>query len=81
MKKNKDKLTEDQPNNPLHGVRLDEMVEYLVAEHGWEKLGKLTGIRAFTNRPTLKSSVKMLRKTSWARAKLEDLYMASFRRQ
>ena len=72
---------EDQPNNPLHGVKLQEMLEYLVAEQGWEDLGQKTGIRVFTNNPTPKSSLKFLRKTSWAREKIEKLYLESFTRK
>ncbi|WP_235296296.1 VF530 family protein [Portibacter marinus] len=71
---------ESQPNNPLHGVKLLEMLEYLVAEHGWDNLAHKTGINVFENRPTIKSSLKMLRKTPWAREKIEMLYLESFRR-
>lgn len=75
----RNKELQDQPNNPLHGVKLQEMIEYLVAEQGWEALGESTGIRVFTNRPTIKSSLKFLRKTPWAREKIEKMYLESFR--
>lgn len=78
MKKNEDKEPEEQVNNPLHGVKLEEIIEYLVAEHGWESLGRKTGIRLFNNRPTIKSSLKLLRRTPWARTKMEELYLESF---
>ncbi len=73
-------IKKEQPNNPLHGVKLLEMLEYLIAEKGWDELGRLTGIRAFSDRPTVKSCLKMLRKNDWARVKIEDLYSKSFAR-
>ena len=79
MEENDDNTLEEQPNNPLHGVKLLEILEYLVAEQGWESLGQKTGIRLFTNRPTIKSSLKLLRKTPWARTKMEELYLESFK--
>ena len=66
-----------QPRNPLHGVTLDAMLEQLVARHGWEGLGRLIGIRCFTHDPSITSSLKFLRKTPWARAKVETLYLQS----
>ncbi|MCL4107849.1 UNVERIFIED_CONTAM: hypothetical protein GTU68_027234 [Idotea baltica] len=57
------------------------MLEYLVAEHGWEKLHKMTAINVFGSRPTIKSGLKMLRKNSWAREKIEQLYAESFRKK
>ena len=81
MKKNREENElEDQPNNPLHGVKLQEMLDYLVAERGWEDLGMSTGIRVFTSNPTMKSSLKFLRKTPWAREKIEILYLEAFKR-
>ncbi len=65
----------DQPNNPLHGKTLEFILEYLVAQYGWEKLGERITIRCFTHDPSIASSLKFLRKTPWARAKVEDLYL------
>jgi uncharacterized protein (DUF2132 family) len=63
------------PADPLHGVTLEMMLERLVAHHGWPALGKLVPIRCFTSDPSIKSSLKFLRKTPWARAKVEALYV------
>lgn len=64
-----------QPNNPMHGVKLLDIIEGLVAYYGWDELGRITNIKGFTNKPTIKSSLKLLRKTPWARAKVEELYL------
>lgn len=69
-----------QPNNPLHGVKLATMVEYLVEVYGWEVLGTKIRINCFTKDPSLKSSLKFLRKTDWARKKVEDLYLQTIDR-
>jgi len=66
-----------QPNNPLHGVKLAEIMQFLVSEYGWEELGARIKINCFTNNPTIKSSLKFLRKTPWARTKVENLYLKS----
>jgi uncharacterized protein (DUF2132 family) len=66
-----------QPNNPLHGIKLAEMVEYLVAFYGWDELGEMINIRCFHSNPTIKSSLKFLRTTPWAREKVEKLYLNS----
>jgi len=71
------KKPEEQPNNPLHGVKLVDMVEYLVDHYGWGALGDRIDIRCFTIEPSVKSSLKFLRKTPWARKKVEDLYLDS----
>ena len=68
-------MTDSQPRNPLHGVTLEAMLERLVAVHGWEALGRQIDIRCFTHDPSIKSSLKFLRKTPWARAKVEALYL------
>lgn len=68
---------ESQPTNPLHGVRLVDVVEYLQDKYGWEKLGSRIDIRCFTHNPSLKSSLTFLRKTPWARTKVEELYLRS----
>jgi len=72
-------MSEDQPNNPLHGVKLAEILEYLVERFGWEELGNRITINCFTHDPTIKSSLKFLRKTQWARDKVEALYLKSIK--
>lgn len=64
-----------QPNNPLHGVKLADILEYLVAECGWEELSMVIDIRCFKHDPSIKSSLTFLRKTPWAREKVENLYL------
>ena len=66
---------EEQPNNPLHGIKLSYMLEQLVEYYGWETLSRKININCFKNDPSIKSSLKFLRKTPWARAKVEDLYL------
>jgi uncharacterized protein (DUF2132 family) len=61
--------------DPLHGVTLERLLTELVAQHGWEELGHRVPIRCFTHDPSIKSSLVFLRKTPWARAKVEDLYV------
>ena len=71
-----DKMTDNsQLNNPLHGIRLIDILEYLVDEYGWEELGYEININCFTNNPSIKSSLKFLRKTDWARKKVEKLFI------
>ncbi|WP_268032978.1 VF530 family protein [Algoriphagus sp. PAP.12] len=70
---------EHQPNNPLHGLRLDTMLEHLVDYYGWEELGERITIRCFTHDPSIKSSLKFLRKTPWARERVEGLYLKMLR--
>ena len=72
---NKDKQGNEQPNNPLHGVKLADVLERLVNEYGWEELGEIINIRCFNYDPSIKSSLKFLRKTPWAREKVEQLYI------
>lgn len=67
----------EQVNNPLHGIKLAYILEYLEAMYGWEELGKRINIRCFTHEPSIKSSLKFLRRTPWARAKVEALYLKS----
>lgn len=64
-----------QPNNPLHGVKLEQIVTELEARYGWEYMGHLINIRCFQDNPSVKSSLKFLRKTPWARTKVEDMYL------
>ncbi|HWU67037.1 MAG TPA: VF530 family protein [Methylophilus sp.] len=67
-----------QPNNPLHGVTLEYMVEQLVEHYGWDQLAQKVNINCFKNDPSVKSSLKFLRRTSWARAEVERLYLETF---
>ncbi|MDT8377043.1 MAG: VF530 family protein [Mariprofundaceae bacterium] len=66
----------EQANNPLHGMTLEMVVTSLVEHYGWEELGMLININCFNNDPSVKSSLKFLRKTPWARTKVENLYIA-----
>ena len=70
-------MNQSQPNNPLHGITLKAILEYLVAEYGWDRLGERINIDSFRNEPSINSSLKFLRKTDWARAKVERLYLYS----
>jgi uncharacterized protein (DUF2132 family) len=65
-----------QPNNPLHGVTLEAMLNQLVEQHGWEVLAQHVNIRCFMVNPSVPSSLKFLRRTPWARKKVEELYLA-----
>ena len=64
-----------QPNNPLHGITLEKLLTQLVDHYGWEELGRRIDIRCFNWEPSIKSSLKFLRKTPWAREKVETLYL------
>ena len=70
-------MKNQQPNNPLHGVKLADIIEFLVNRYGWQEMGKRININCFTQDPSIKSSLKFLRKTPWARTKVEQLYLAS----
>lgn len=70
-------MTEQKIVDPLHGVTLKMIVEQLVERYGWEGLGNKVEIRCFTHNPSLPSSLKFLRKTPWARDKVESLYLES----
>ena len=70
-------MNEQQPNNPLHGVTLEKIVNVLVEHYGWDELGNRINIRCFNNDPSVKSSLKFLRKTPWARKKVENLFIAT----
>lgn len=70
-------MTAQHSKDPLHGVTLEMQVNALVARYGWEKLGKLVNINCFKNDPSVKSSLKFLRRTPWARAEVEALYLDS----
>jgi uncharacterized protein (DUF2132 family) len=62
-------------NDPLHGVKLVDIMEHLVKELGWEEMGLRVNINCFNSNPTIKSSLKFLRRTPWARKKVETLYL------
>ena len=66
---------ESQLNNPLHGKKLEEIITELHAHYGWEYMGYQINIRCFTHDPSVKSSLKFLRRTPWARTKVENLYL------
>lgn len=69
-----------QPNNPLHGVKLADIVTTLHEHYGWEALGERIKIRCFTHDPSVKSSLKFLRRTPWAREKVERLYLKTIKK-
>ena len=70
-----DPAASQQPGNPLHGVTLEAIITALAAHYGWTGLGKRINIRCFTSEPSVVSSLKFLRKTPWAREKVESLYL------
>ena len=71
--------TQEQPGNPLHGLTLEAIVRELEAYFGWEELGERIPVRCFTHNPSVNSSLKFLRKTPWAREKVEGLYLFMLR--
>lgn len=75
-----EKELENQPNNPLHGVKLKDMLELLVEVYGWEEMGRRVNIRCFTHDPSMGSSLKFLRRTNWARNKVEKMYLDLMRK-
>ena len=66
-----------QPNNPLHSKTLEMILHHLVDQYGWVQLGARIKIKCFNNNPSIQSSLKFLRKTPWARTKVENLYLES----
>ncbi|OPX99394.1 VF530 family DNA-binding protein [Syntrophorhabdus aromaticivorans] len=68
------------PNDPLHGITLEKILTRLVEYYGWEQLGRIINIRCFNNDPSIKSSLTFLRRTPWARKKVEDLYVRYVRK-
>jgi uncharacterized protein (DUF2132 family) len=68
-------MTTPQAKNPLHGLTLEAILKELVATYGWEELGRQIEIRCFTQDPSITSSLKFLRRTPWAREKVESLYL------
>ena len=79
-KKNKMEDT-SQKNNPLHGLTLEKIVTDLVNSIGWEELGQQVNINCFTSNPSIQSSLKFLRKTPWARTKVESYYLYAKRKK
>lgn len=76
MEEKRENNMSTQANNPLHGKTLQAILEYLLAYYdGWEQLGRNINIRCFNENPSINSSLKFLRKTPWARKKVEDLYL------
>jgi uncharacterized protein (DUF2132 family) len=71
------KMNNNINNDPLHGITLKAILEYLVKKYGWEELGSIIRINCFNDNPSINSSLKFLRKTEWARKKVEDLYVWS----
>lgn len=72
-------MSNEQPKNPLHGITLERIVTELASDHGWAELGERIDIRCFQENPSVASSLKFLRRTPWARAKVERLYLAMLR--
>jgi uncharacterized protein (DUF2132 family) len=77
----KTRMTQSQANNPLHGLTLETIIKELQAHYGWERLGEEIDIRCFTHDPSLASSLKFLRRTPWARERVESLYLYMLRRK
>lgn len=69
----------NQPNNPLHGITLETIVTRLVAHYGWKELANRMDINCFKSDPSIKSSLKFLRRTPWARTKVEELYLLTLK--
>jgi uncharacterized protein (DUF2132 family) len=74
-------MSGNNENNPMHGITLEMIINSLVEDYGWENLGKRIDIRCFKHDPSVKSSLKFLRKTPWARKKVEDLYLDTLDRK
>ena len=74
-------MNDKQSNNPMHGVTLESVVVKLVDHYGWDELANKISINCFKNDPSVKSSLKFLRKTPWAREQVERLYLSTFASQ
>lgn len=74
-------MTTSQHNNPLHGVTLQLILDTLVAQLGWDKMAETVNINCFKSEPSIKSSLKFLRKTPWAREQVEQLYLTKIAKQ
>jgi uncharacterized protein (DUF2132 family) len=70
-------MTDERSGDPLHGITLEMMLIHLVEHVGWQEMGRQIAIKCFTDNPSIKSSLKFLRQTPWARKKVEDLYLRS----
>jgi uncharacterized protein (DUF2132 family) len=68
-------VTDHKSSDPLHGINLESILIWLVENYGWERMGLVIDIKCFTNNPDIKSSLKFLRRTPWARKKVEELYL------
>ncbi|GJQ60519.1 MAG: DUF2132 domain-containing protein [Candidatus Scalindua sp. AMX11] len=68
-------MKDQQPNNPLHGITLENILTRLVDHYGWYEMGIVINIRCFNHDPSIKSSLKFLRRTPWARKRVEELYL------
>lgn len=68
-------MTELKKADPFHGMTLEKILSLLVEHYGWERMGRAIDIRCFTNNPDMQSSLKFLRRTPWARKKVEELYL------
>ena len=68
-------MADQQPNNHLHGLTLEMILTELVERYGWDEMGRIISVRCFQHNPSIKSSLIFLRKTPWARKKVEDLYL------
>jgi len=68
-------MTDQKPKDPLHGITLEMILTHLVEQYGWDIMGKAVKIKCFTNDPSIKSSLQFLRRTPWARSKVEALYL------
>ncbi|HEY3278381.1 MAG TPA: VF530 family protein [Syntrophorhabdaceae bacterium] len=68
-------MEKQNPHDPLHGITLEAMLTTLVEYYGWSEMGRIINIRCFTHDPSIKSSLTFLRRTPWARKKVEDLYL------
>jgi len=74
-------MNNEQPNNPLHGMTLEKIVTKLKEHYGWNGLAEKININCFKSDPSVKSSLKFLRKTPWARTKVEALYLSTFKEE
>ena len=72
-------MEDTQKNNPIHGRTLKDIIVFLEQHYGWERLGDLVRIKCFNENPSVESSLKFIRKTEWARKKVEDLFIATIR--
>jgi len=73
-------MTDHPHNDPLHGVTLEMILNQLVDHYGWDEMGSTINIRCFNHDPSIKSSLKFLRKTPWARKKVEELYLRFYKK-